>query len=88
MVEIQLKIITTDIEYMHLLNNLAVTLFAAHSLTQLDDHGFNLDNGLNDIRAYYDNNLITFVCRYKGDSDYLTKKIMAYAIAKKLMFKC
>ena len=88
MVNIPIKIIATEQEFRHLLNKLAATLFHARSAIKLEHTvGFDIDNGLNDIRAYYNNNFITFVCRYKSDLEYITEKIIAYAIVNKLNLK-
>lgn len=48
---------------------------------KLDDGGFNIDSGRNDIRAYYDeiNETIKFICRDKRDLTFYEKKIKSLA---------
>ncbi|NVJ63036.1 MAG: hypothetical protein HWD84_02290 [Flavobacteriaceae bacterium] len=48
---------------------------------KLDDGGFNIDAGENDIRAYYDEDkeTLNFICRYERDRAFYDSKLMAFA---------
>lgn len=58
-----------------------------HQAYMLDDGGFNIDAGENDIRAYYneDSETLRFFCRYERDKSFydnrLTKFAQKYQIA-------
>lgn len=49
---------------------------------KLNDGGFNIDAGENDIRAYYDEGeeTLNFVCRYKQDRAFYDRKLIVFAI--------
>lgn len=49
---------------------------------KLDDGGFNIDAGENDIRAYYDEDeeTLNFICRYERDRALYDRKLMVFAI--------
>ena len=47
----------------------------------LDDGGFNIDAGDNDIRAYYneDSETLRFFCRYERDKAFYDKRLARFA---------
>lgn len=80
MLKLHIKIAIQEAEHLKLLNNLAVELFNAKHAVRLQDNEFNIDDGVNDLRAYYDVNdsNITFICGYKNQVPNFENKIRAY----------
>lgn len=52
-----------------------------HRAYMLDDGGFNIDAGNNDIRAYYneDSETLRFFCRYERDAAFYDKRLAKFA---------
>ena len=52
-----------------------------HQAYMLDDGGFNIDAGDNDIRAYYneDSETLRFFCRYEQDKAFYDKRLARFA---------
>ena len=52
-----------------------------HKTYMLDDGGFNIDAGENDIRAYYneDSETLCFFCRYERDKAFYDKRLVRFA---------
>ena len=48
---------------------------------KLDDRGFNIDAGKNDIQAYYDEGeeTIKFICCYEQEMSFYDKKLIIFA---------
>lgn len=66
------KIIIIDLEevsILQVLNNMAVTKFKAHKAILLSNGNFNIDGGINDVRAVVSDKsgVIKFFCRYIRD---------------------
>lgn len=72
-----------------LLTKFAVECFNAREAIQLDSRQFNVDGGLNDVRAVvkYDSQFIAFCCRYQHDVQRIEKRIQNFARLHDLRFE-
>lgn len=66
---------------LEILTKLASSQFRSSEALPLDDHQFNIDAGMNDVRAIWnpEKSLITFCCRYESDVVTTEKKIQRFA---------
>ena len=64
-------------DHISLINDIAVNKFNAKSAHEVNTNVFNIDDGLNDVRAYFDvsNRGITFICRYAKDIPSVKQRI-------------
>lgn len=69
--------IDRNCDHIILLNDMAVKYFNAKSAHEVNAGVFNIDDGLNDVRTYFDlnNRGISFVCRYEKDISYVKRRI-------------
>ncbi len=73
--------ITPNLDVEDALSKFAVEYFSARCAVQIDDYQYNIDNGLNDLRAVLkpELELITFCCRYSKDVAETEEMVRAFA---------
>lgn len=80
-------IISQEGNHLSVLNDLATSLFNARVAIEMRKDEYNIDDGLNNVRAYWcaNEHYFKFVCRYKKDVEKIGDQIKAYAIINDLM---
>jgi hypothetical protein len=74
-------IVNHEVDALLVLSVFAQQAFKASSINELTPCEYNIDGGLNDLRAYLDpdRKLIRFICRYDRDIKSMDRKISAFA---------
>ncbi len=86
MMKLQLQIMSDVDNFKEVINNVAIDLFHANTAVELQPGEFNIDAGINNIRAYWrsDQQVIEFICRYQKDLDITTQRIRDYGVKNNL----
>ena len=71
-----------DVPQIILLKAFARYAFDSEDISQLADGTYNIDNGMNDVRAIFppETNSIAFICRYERDIDKVDKLVKGFSM--------
>ena len=79
--------IQEECDHRKIINDFAITQFNTNSAHEMSINEFNIDGGLNDVRAYWNKaeKSISIICRYKKDLTLVENRVLEFAKEQSLI---